>query len=76
MEPEGEADDSSLSSGEADELNELLDRQENGEEIDEDILYELDLFDKWRGGDKLDDEEKADVEAFKDKRRSERRHRR
>jgi hypothetical protein len=76
MEREGEADDSSLSSGEADELNELLDRQDNGEEIDEDRLYELDLFDKWRGGDELDDEEQADVGAFKDKRRSERRRRR
>ena len=41
-----EPDDSSLSSGELDELDELLERQDSGEEIDEDRLYELDLFDK------------------------------
>ena len=61
-----------MSSGEVDELNDLLDRQENGEDIDEDRLYELDLFDKWQSGEELDDEEKADLDAFKKKRRKER----
>jgi hypothetical protein len=67
MDCQVDAGDSSLSSGEADELNDLLDHQDNGEEIKEDRLYKLDLFGTWRGGDDLDDEELADVlEAFKD----------
>mgnify|MGYP007013069412 CR=1 FL=1 len=33
------------------------------------------MFDKWPGGDELHDEEQADVEEFKDERRSKQHHR-
>jgi hypothetical protein len=69
-------DNCSLSSGEVGELNDLLDRPDNGEEIDEDRLYELDLFNKRQSGEKLEDEEVADLEAFKQRRRGERLYRR
>jgi len=69
-------EDSSLSSGEIDELNSLLDRQERGEVVDEARLYELDLFDKYQSGEILDDDEKKALAAFRLRRRQERAYRR
>ena len=70
------SEDSSLSSAEIEELNMLMDRQEKGVEIDEDHLYELDLFDKWKSGKELDSTETADLKLFKSARQKERKYRR
>nr|MCU0227887.1 hypothetical protein [Bryobacterales bacterium] len=66
--------ESSLSSGELEELDHLLDAQENGEDIDEDRLYELDLFDRWKSGNSLDQAEIKDLLSFKMARKIERMH--
>jgi hypothetical protein len=55
------ADYSSLSSGELDELNDLLDREENGDDVNQTRLNELDLFDKWRNGDPIKSGEERDI---------------
>eukprot|EP00980_Cylindrotheca_fusiformis_P001624 scaffold368_cov125-Cylindrotheca_fusiformis.AAC.2 len=67
--------DSSLSSFELDELERLIDLQEDGEDIDEDRLRDLDLFDRWRYGETLSDDEMKHVDAFRKKRRRERAYR-
>ena len=69
-------EDSSLSSGELNELNVLVDRQEKGEEVDEDRLYELDILDLWHSGKDLNYEEKTDLEVFKARRQEERQYKR
>ena len=58
-----------LSVSEIDELNDLLDKEENGESVDEDRIYELDLLSRWQIGEELTHEEKADVAAFKARRK-------
>merc|ERR1712166_617352 len=60
---------SMLSVSEIDELNDLLDKEENGESVDEDRIYELDLLSRWQIGEELTQEEKADVAAFKARRK-------
>jgi hypothetical protein len=67
-------DDTSLSSGEIIELDNLLDCHENGEETDEDRLYELDLYDRWQNGEHLNDDEIKDLLGFKERRRKVRRY--
>jgi hypothetical protein len=52
----------------SDELNALLDQQEQGEEIDEDRLFELELFDRHRRGEELTDDELEVLEFFKKRR--------
>ncbi|KAG9285662.1 hypothetical protein G9A89_000361, partial [Geosiphon pyriformis] len=69
-------DDSTLSSGEIDELNSLLDHQERGDVVDEARLYELDLFDKYHSGEILDESEQKALTAFRLRRRQERAYRR
>lgn len=70
-----ENEDSDLSFGEVDELNELLDRHENGEVIDEDRLYDLDLFCRWQNGEEIASDKDADLSAFQQQRRKERKYR-
>jgi hypothetical protein len=67
-------DDTSLSSGEIMELDNLLDSQENGEETDENRLYELDLYDRWQNSEHLNDNEINDLLGFKERRRKTRRY--
>eukprot|EP00980_Cylindrotheca_fusiformis_P029235 scaffold22766_cov131-Cylindrotheca_fusiformis.AAC.1 len=70
-------DDSSLSSGEIDELNMLLRQHDEGEDVDTARLYELDLFDKWQSGNfVLDNKESADLDSFRNRRQRERQYRR
>jgi hypothetical protein len=64
--------DSSLSSFEVDELNTLIDLKEKGEGRDQGRLYDLDLFEKWRYGEELSNDEHKHLNAFRNKRRIER----
>jgi hypothetical protein len=64
--------DSSLSSFEVDELNTLMDLQEKGEDRDQGRLHDLDLFEKWRYGEELSNDEMKHLNAFRNKRRIER----
>eukprot|EP00536_Pseudo-nitzschia_multiseries_P005328 jgi/Psemu1/285694/fgenesh1_pg.99_\ len=63
------SDSYSLASHEVRELDYLLDCQENGEDFDEDRLYELDLYDRWQNGDRLNEEEMSDLNEFRARRR-------
>eukprot|EP00980_Cylindrotheca_fusiformis_P018035 scaffold5768_cov128-Cylindrotheca_fusiformis.AAC.1 len=68
--------DSSLSSGEMEELEGLFDSLENGEDYDATRLYELDLLDKAQCGQMLEEEQAIDLRKIKEKRRKERAYRR
>ena len=46
------------------EYNDLMDRKEDGEEVDEDRLYSLELLDRRRHREELTDEELDDLEQF------------
>jgi len=67
--------DSSLSSAELEELNDLLEQQETGAVMDSERLYNLDLFDKFMSGEPLDMKEQKDLEIFRERRRIERSYR-
>ncbi|KAG7369597.1 hypothetical protein IV203_027343 [Nitzschia inconspicua] len=67
--PSLEEDESSLSSGELRELDFLLDAQENGEEVDVDRLYLMDLFDRWRNNETLDPNMIKDLNSFRSNRK-------
>ena len=62
-------DDASLCSAEIEELDDLLDKNESGISINEDRLYDLDLYDRWQNGETLNKEETKDLENFKARRR-------
>ena len=57
-----------------DELNELYDRRDAGEVIDENRLYELELFDKFRQGEELTPIEIEDLDFYKRRRKRVKRH--
>ena len=67
-----ESNEAVLSVGEIDELNELLDREELGESVDEDRIYELDLFSRWQVGEELDEEEANDLKEYRKRKRKQR----
>jgi hypothetical protein len=56
---------SSLSSLEIDELNHLLNLKEDGEDLAENRLYELELFERWQYGEELDHDELDDLDSFR-----------
>jgi len=64
--------ESHLSLWEMDELDELLNREEKGETVNEDRIYELDLFSRYQLGDELDQDEMADLDDFRMRRRNNR----
>lgn len=69
-------DDSSLSSREVDELNELLFAFEEGRQVDTARMDELDVYDRWRNGEQLDEKDEEQLEVYRRKRRKERGYRR
>ena len=73
--PRQENSDSSLSTGEMDELNDLTVRCKEGKQVDESRLLELNLFNRWQSGAELSAEEKNALQDFKETRRMERRYR-
>ena len=62
-------DVASLDSAELQELDGLLDMHENGKDINEDRLYDLDLYDRWQNGEELDSQEMDDLVDFKQRRK-------
>jgi hypothetical protein len=71
-----DGEDSSLSSWERDELEDLFDCLESEEEYDANRLYELDLLDKAQSGGLLEGDQAADLVNIKRKRGKERAYRR
>ncbi|CAJ1961691.1 unnamed protein product [Cylindrotheca closterium] len=68
-------DDSSLSTGELDELEYLFQVMEEGDEYDKKRLYDLDLIAKSEAGMELDQDEKMDLAIIMQNRRKERAYR-
>jgi len=67
-----ESKESSLSSGELDELDQLFWASKRGEKCNVRRLHDLEIFDKWQCGEHLTAKEKADLQIFRQMRKKER----
>ncbi|CAJ1944431.1 unnamed protein product [Cylindrotheca closterium] len=72
---DSEGDDSSLSYYEKDELQDLTEYKESGEQIDMNRYMDLFLFDKWKNGGTLDTKEMEHLNIYRRKRKVERSYR-
>ena len=71
---EDEDEDSSLSSWELNELDDLIKREEQGFDVPQDRLRNLEYFDRWQNGEVLNEDELKALARFKKNRRKERRY--